>query len=91
MGDLKDRFVGGISLSNIIAIATLLVVIGMWAGGLSSMERQLLVWLEDAEIERRNNHNQMLSLLHQQRKDINHMNVFLIRKYPIEYKSINSN
>lgn len=90
MGDLKDRLTGGISLSNIISIVSLVLIIGMWVGGINRMETELMAWLKDAELEREVNHDKVIVLFRKQRRDINHMNVFLIRKHP-NYESISSN
>lgn len=37
---------------EILQASTLLIVIGMWVGGINSLESQLLKWLDAAEIER---------------------------------------
>lgn len=45
---------------------------------LSKAENQILIWLEDAEFERR-----------ELKKEVDNTNKFLIRKYPDEYQTYN--
>ena len=102
MSELKNRLTGGYSVSNIISIATLLVVIGMWVGGLNSVEdkiktvedkidaveHQNLLWLDRAELDRKNKHDKVINKLDQLQKDVNHIDGYLIRKDPSGYRSI---
>ncbi len=101
MSELKNRLTGGYSFSNVISIATLFSVIGMWVGGLNSVgdkidavedkidavEIQNLLWLDKAELDRKEKHDLVINKLDQLQKDVNHIDGFLIREHP-KYQSI---
>ena len=60
---LKDKFDGGLSLTVIIQLITLVVVLWMLLVSFNNWQDQLLVWMHDAEIERETNHKAVLSML----------------------------
>lgn len=99
--EIKERTTK-IAIKDLYSPATLLVLVGMWAGGLggikddvsdikteiSKMEKQILVWMNDAEKqaiadreEMIKNHAEVLVLFSKQ----NHVDDFLGKKYPTEY------
>jgi len=85
-----------IKVTDILQGATLLVVVGMWVGGINamgnridSMEKQLLVWLDDAEKTSEVNHVEVMAAFGKQQEKISRVELFLSTKYP-EYTPYDS-
>ena len=55
----------GIGFSITVQIVTLLAIIGVWIFGLNKIENQLLLWMKDAEIERKANHDDVVILINE--------------------------
>lgn len=74
-----------LSFTTAIQAATLLVVIGVWVGGIDGLKDQTLIGFESMERQIEINHVVVLNILQDQDIKIEHIEDFLVRKYPKEY------
>lgn len=73
---MKFEHITAIFLALMQAL-TLAVVVGMWVGGINAMEKQLLVWLADAEAKSASNHNAIIQILNIQSNRMGNIEGFL--------------
>ena len=69
-------------ISDFLQATTLALVIGMWVGGINSMEKQVLIWLDDAEKTAEGNHKEIMNAFREQQGQIDKIELFLGNKYP---------
>ena len=74
-----------ITFTGAVQGATLLILIGMWAGGIDNLKEQTLMGFEAIERQNEKNHSMVLNILADQDVQIDNINDFLTRKYPREY------